>query len=165
MFEFDFPPSEVNPATAEKDAGHEADQAKAEQASPSEPRVELLPGVDVSDMTVSEFLAVSRPAPERLPASAFAHLTDPHELGQALYEAQGRYHPYDPGFQALILKTSGTFYGNLVVERLAPMPRASRPKAPPLRRKRQPKGWKPPMTNLIALAAEAEADDESNENA
>lgn len=157
MFEFDFSQSEVDPSTAEKGAGHEADQA-----SSSEPRVELLPGVDVSNMTVSEFLAASRPAPERLPASAFAHLTNPHDLGRALFEAQGRYRPYDPEFQALIFTAIGTFHGDLVAEKLAPTPNVPGPKAPPLPRKRQPKGWKPPMTNLIALAAEAKAADEND---
>lgn len=157
MFEFDFSQSEVKPATAEKEAGHEADQA-----SPSEPRVELLPGVDLSNMTVSEFLAISRPAAPRLPASAFAHLTDLHELGQALYEAWGQYYPFDPEFQALILAASGTFYGNLVAARLAPRPNAPAPKPRPLPHKQRPKGWKPPMTNLIAIAAALEATSEND---
>lgn len=162
MFEFDFSQSNVIPSLAEKGAGHEADRAEArEEQVSSEPRVELLPGVDVSNMTVPEFLAASRPAPERLPASTFAHLTDPHDLGRALFEAQGRYSPYDLEFQALIFEAIGTFHGDLVAEKLAPTPNVPVPKAPPLPRKRQPKGWKPPMTDLIALAAVAERGDEN----
>lgn len=162
MFEFDFSQSEVNPSTAGRGPGHEADRADAcgGPASP-EPLAELLPGVDVSNMTVPEFLAASRPAPERLPASTFAHLSDPDDLGRALFEAQGRYSPCDLEFQALIFEAIGTFHGDLVAEKLAPTPNVPEPKAPPMPRKRQPKGWKPPMTNLIALAAVADGGDEN----
>lgn len=135
---------------------------EAQEEWRKQPRLEVsAPSKPFDPRAFDEAYAKLVPPRRCRPASEFAGEVDPEARADALHDAYlvGEVDLKCSEIRALIAGVLGTHCGHLLDELVNPKPKALKPRSI---RRRKPKHQHPKLPDLIALAAEAEADDENN---